>query len=370
MPLLHSVRSAILIGCLLVPALVRGQGALPPPPDQETIELSIVPNPDQPVDPGQSQILGVPFGPGGGPSVGPTPPTQAPFEYGLDTYIVQPGDSLSKIARKLWGDPMLWPMLFGANRHQIQNPNLIYPGQALIVPRVAPQQMAQYRPGPAGPPPPYLRPQPGIIPGPGVSTLSPGFQRWMGEATDYAQRSWRFPQVRNKYGQVITHEDYIKAILYIESKGRHTDASGRVTRSGAGAMGFMQLMPGTARSVGVDPRDPRMNLLGGVGYLATVFNQSPATRTPGESPEDILVKAAAGYNKGPYSRDLARQTWPQFVATSRVRETVRYGITLKMALGLDLSPQEADWISRDRGVSFAGVQYLEAQTYQRAHSVA
>lgn len=176
--------------------------------------------------------------------------------------------------------------------------------------------------------------------------------------------------VRNRFGQVISHEDYIKAILYIESRGRHTDSSGQVTRSGAGAMGFMQLMPGTARSIGIDPRDPRMNLLGGVGYLATVFNQSPATRTPGETPEDILVKAAAGYNKGPYSQDLARQTWPRFVGTSQVRETVRYGITLKMALGINLTPQESDWIARDRGISFAGVEYLEASTFQRAHSVA
>ena len=302
--------------------------------------------------------------------------------------MVKPGDSLSKIARALWGNALMWPMLYGANRNKIENPNLIYPGQVLVIPRMAPNGAMPPGIGPSGYQASTGLPFPGQTPGSylqppqlsqtpivsqkgGVTTRSPQFPAWFQEATSYAQRSWRFPTVTNKYGQVITHADYLKAILYIESRGRHTNSGGRVIGSSAGAQGFMQLMPATARSVGVDPSDPRQNLLGGVGYLAQVFNNTPATRgVAGDSASDILVKAAAGYNKGPYSKDLANQSWNDFVRTSRVSETVRYGITLKMALGLQLTPTEQVWIARDQRLSSASVPSYAVQTYQRAHSVA
>jgi nucleoid-associated protein YgaU len=46
-------------------------------------------------------------------------------------YVVQPGDNLWQIARRLYGDGRYWVYLFGANAHQIGNPNLIHPGQVL-----------------------------------------------------------------------------------------------------------------------------------------------------------------------------------------------------------------------------------------------
>lgn len=50
-------------------------------------------------------------------------------------YTIQSGDSLSKIAKRVYGDAMKWPDLFEANREVIQDPNLIYPGQQIRVPK-------------------------------------------------------------------------------------------------------------------------------------------------------------------------------------------------------------------------------------------
>ena len=49
-------------------------------------------------------------------------------------YVVRPGDSLSAIALRVYGDARLWPALYAANADQIGNPNLIYAGQALRLP--------------------------------------------------------------------------------------------------------------------------------------------------------------------------------------------------------------------------------------------
>jgi len=50
------------------------------------------------------------------------------------TYTVAAGDSLSKIAQREYGDASQWRRIFEANRNQIQDPDLIQPGQKLIIP--------------------------------------------------------------------------------------------------------------------------------------------------------------------------------------------------------------------------------------------
>ena len=54
---------------------------------------------------------------------------------GFAQYTVVAGDSLSAIAQQWYGDPNQWPRLFEANRNQIVDPNLIYPGQVLRIPQ-------------------------------------------------------------------------------------------------------------------------------------------------------------------------------------------------------------------------------------------
>ncbi|WP_407910181.1 LysM peptidoglycan-binding domain-containing protein [Lysobacter claricitrinus] len=50
------------------------------------------------------------------------------------TYTVQQGDSLSKIAKHVYGDAERWHLIFDANRERISDPDRIYPGQVLMLP--------------------------------------------------------------------------------------------------------------------------------------------------------------------------------------------------------------------------------------------
>lgn len=52
------------------------------------------------------------------------------------TYTVQQGDCLWKIAKQFYGDGSKYPTIANANSNQISNPNLIYPGQVLTIPAV------------------------------------------------------------------------------------------------------------------------------------------------------------------------------------------------------------------------------------------
>ena len=74
--------------------------------------------------------------------------------------------------------------------------------------------------------------------------------------------------------------------------------------SHAGAFGMSQLMPGTARGLGVDPRDPVQNLTGGARYLATQL------RTFGR-----VDLALAAYNAGPGRVQQAGGAVPDIVET-------------------------------------------------------
>jgi soluble lytic murein transglycosylase-like protein len=89
--------------------------------------------------------------------------------------------------------------------------------------------------------------------------------RWAG---DIAEASARFE----------VPESWIRRVIQAESGGQ-TMLNGRPIRSMAGAIGLMQLMPGTWRDMreayglGPDPDDPRDNILAGTAYLRFLYER-------------------------------------------------------------------------------------------------
>jgi len=48
--------------------------------------------------------------------------------------VVQPGNSLWRISRRLYGKGVRNSVIYQANKNQIRDPDLIYPGQIFVVP--------------------------------------------------------------------------------------------------------------------------------------------------------------------------------------------------------------------------------------------
>lgn len=101
--------------------------------------------------------------------------------------------------------------------------------------------------------------------------------------------------------------------------------------SSAGAMGLMQLMPGTSRDMGVtDAFDPRQNIMGGCRYLqilARKYCRTPASGRPGvlfHCSAEENIKVISGYHAGPGAVDKyggmpPYQTTREYVATVLAR---------------------------------------------------
>ena len=89
--------------------------------------------------------------------------------------------------------------------------------------------------------------------------------------------------------------------------------------SGAGAIGIMQLMPGTAASLGVEnPYDPRQNIMGGAKYVAQLIEQF-------RDFPNALELVIASYNAGPQAVVNAGYQVPAYTETqNHVRKVMEY----------------------------------------------
>ena len=61
-------------------------------------------------------------------------PAAQPAAPAGKTYTVQPGDTLSKIAKEYLGNANAYMKIFDANKDQLNDPDKIRPGQVLRIP--------------------------------------------------------------------------------------------------------------------------------------------------------------------------------------------------------------------------------------------
>jgi soluble lytic murein transglycosylase-like protein len=105
----------------------------------------------------------------------------------------------------------------------------------------------------------------------------------------------------------------IRAMIATES-GFRPDA-----RSPAGAIGLMQLMPATARELGVNPRLPEQNIEGGVRYFSELLRMFGTTEL-----------ALIAYNGGPgFARRYARR---EIALYGETRDYVRKVLTAQCSM--------------------------------------
>lgn len=67
------------------------------------------------------------------PAAAPAP-APTPDQWTSRTYTVKSGDTLSKIAKEMYGDAGKYPQIFEANQPMLKDADKIYPGQVLRIP--------------------------------------------------------------------------------------------------------------------------------------------------------------------------------------------------------------------------------------------
>lgn len=131
------------------------------------------------------------------------------------------------------------------------------------------------------------------------------------------KRDTKDPARHTRYNNLITEaaqlyqlpQSFIRAVMRVESNFNPTVVSR------AGAMGLMQLMPKTARSMGVaDPFDVRQNILGGARYLRILAN-----RFKGD-----LILTVAAYNAGEAAVDKYEGIPPYQETQRYVRRVLKH----------------------------------------------
>lgn len=131
-------------------------------------------------------------------------------------------------------------------------------------------------------PSPANIPMAGNIPGDGFAPLNP-FGPGQSTSSSGAPEHLR-ALISHAAAQTGVDPILLESLVQAESDFKPREVSP------AGAMGLTQLMPGTAKSLGVtDPFDPAQNLIGGAKYLSQMLKQFGG--------DERL--ALAGYNAGP-----------------------------------------------------------------------
>jgi hypothetical protein len=86
------------------------------------------------------------------------------------------------------------------------------------------------------------------------------------------------PYIREASTRFDVPDQWIRALMRQESGGREYNANGQPITSSAGAMGLMQVMPGTydelraRHNLGDDPFEPHDNIMAGVAYMREMYD--------------------------------------------------------------------------------------------------
>ena len=114
--------------------------------------------------------------------------------------------------------------------------------------------------------------------------------------------------------------EFVRSIAAVESAYKTQAVSPK------GAIGLMQLMPGTARDLGVDPHVPEENADGGTRYIKELLLKYA------NHPDGVRL-AIAAYNAGPGAVDKYGRRIPPYRETQQYVEKVvrRYMAELKAA---------------------------------------
>jgi len=133
----------------------------------------------------------------------------------------------------------------------------------------------------------------------------------------------------------------VKAVMAAESEFCHRAVSP------AGAVGLMQLMPRTAREMGISRRllfDPESNIRAGAAYLAQLFSRILRSKTPARAdtvgaPMWVVQRVLAAYNAGP--RLLRRDR-----CSRRIRDYVRKVLLYYRSKISEFASELGDWLPR------------------------
>ena len=105
-----------------------------------------------------------------------------------------------------------------------------------------------------------------------------------GDAAEVDEREMLEPIIEEAAAAHGVDSDLVRAVIQTESRFNPR------AQSGVGAKGLMQLMPKTAKAVGIeDPFDARQNIFGGVKYLSQMMQRYNGN----------TALALAAYNAGP-----------------------------------------------------------------------
>ncbi len=130
----------------------------------------------------------------------PDPAPGSPLAAPEGPYVVKKGDTLWGISRDLLQDPLLWPRLWETNSF-ITNPNLIYPGDQLVLPGkdLTPAPPVAEAPKPAPPAQTVEAPQP---PPPAHTTATAASRS---HAATRTRRGRAGPRTLRATGQPLCH---------------------------------------------------------------------------------------------------------------------------------------------------------------------